>query len=238
MRTPTLLAVAHGTGDPDGLASVRRLLTRVRTARPEIAVELAWLERAEPTLPFALAGLIGPVVLVPLLLSTGYHVKVDITAAVVDRPETAVARQLGPDDRIVRVLAERLAAARRAAGEEGRLVEDRDECQVVLFGAGSTDPEAGEQLAAAADGLQQRIGMRVHWRSLGQREAWGDGLPEDIEVANYLLAPGHFNDLLHQRGQQLGSAVVAAPLGEHPLLAELVWDRYDEAVAKLTSAVG
>lgn len=238
MTAPTLLAVAHGTVDPDGLASVRRLMTRVRTVRPEVPVELAWLERAEPSLPEALAAVDGPVVVLPLLLSTGYHVKVDIATAVADRTDAVVAAQLGPDQRITRVLADRLAAARKAAYQQGRLDEDDDDLEVVIFGAGSSDPEAGDQLTTTARQLQERLGVRVHWRVLTQEEEWGDGLPEDIEVANYLLAPGRFNDVLQQRGLMLGSYVVAAPLGEHPLLAEVVWDRYDEAVAKLGSAVG
>ena len=71
-----------------------------------------WLERAEPSLPEALAAIDGPVVVVPLLLSTGYHVKVDIPTAVAGRPQTAVARQLGPDDRITRVVLDRLLVGR------------------------------------------------------------------------------------------------------------------------------
>ncbi|MEO6701061.1 MAG: CbiX/SirB N-terminal domain-containing protein, partial [Jatrophihabitantaceae bacterium] len=105
---PTLVAVAHGTANPDGLAEIRRLINIVRTKRPGLPIELCWLERAEPSLADLLAGLEGPAVVVPLLLSTGYHVKVDIAAVVGDRPQTAIAAQLGPDERISKVVLDRL----------------------------------------------------------------------------------------------------------------------------------
>lgn len=227
----TLLAVAHGTADPNGLAEIRRLVMRVRTRRPDVPVELAWLERAEPSLPMALAALTGRVVVVPLLLSTGYHVKVDITSAVAERPETVVARQLGPDDRITRVVLQ-------------RLLVDRDEAvDVVLFGAGSSDPESFQQLSAVGLQLQQWLGdrqgepIRVLPRMLTDR-AWEQGVPDEVDVASYLLAPGHFDDQLRRHGIALGAQAVAAPIGAHPAVAAVVWDRFDEAVAEPGSAVG
>lgn len=222
----TLLAVAHGTADPDGLAEIRRLVMRVRTMRPDVPVELAWLERAEPSLADSLARLTGPVTVVPLLLSTGYHVKVDIQAAVAGRPQTAVARQLGPDDRITRVVLERL------------LAERADAVDVVLFGAGSSDPESFDQLASVAARLQfwlrerERAEVRVLARMLTD-PGWERGVPDEVDVAGYLLAPGHFQDRLRQCGRALGAAAVADPIGAHPGVAAVVWDRYDEVAARL-----
>jgi sirohydrochlorin ferrochelatase len=230
MTVPTLLAVAHGTADPDGLAEVRRLVNTVRTRRPELPVQLCWLERAEPLLPEALASLSGPVVVVPLLLSTGYHVKTDITAAVAGRPQTAVGRQLGPDRRITQVVYERLMA-----GREPELAD------VVLFSAGSSDREAFEQLAAVAEQLEQLIRQsegsrtRVHPSFLSTADGWATDLPEDPDVATYLLAPGHFNDLLRrQAAAGLNARSIAAPIGAHPLLSRVICDRYDEAARTLT----
>jgi sirohydrochlorin ferrochelatase len=229
MTVPTLLAVAHGTADPDGLAEVRRLVNTVRTRRPELPVQLCWLERAEPLLPELLASLPGPVVVVPLLLSTGYHVKTDITAAVAGRPQTVVARQLGPDRRITRVVYERLMAGR-----------EPEQADVVLFSAGSSDHEAFEQLAAVAEQLEQLIRQsegsrtRVYPSFLSTADGWATDLPEDPDVANYLLAPGHFNDLLRrQAAAGLNARSIAAPIGAHPLLSRVICDRYDEAARTL-----
>lgn len=223
---PVLLAVAHGTKDADGIAEVRRLTNIVRTKRPGLRVELAWLERAEPQLAELLPTLDGPVAVVPLLLSTGFHVKVDITRAVGARPSTAVAAQLGPDKRITKVVYERLLAVR------GSSLED-----VVLFASGSSDPEAAEQLDTAAKQLARVLHVPVHPRFLTNRDP-ARGLPMGCHVANYLLAPGFFNDRLRSYAEgDLMSDAVAEPIGAHPLVAEVILDRYDAAVRTLTGAV-
>ena len=46
-------------------------------------------------------------------------------------------------------------------------------------------------------------------------------------VATYLLAEGRFHRALHSTGAD----VVAAPIGDHPAVAELVAHRYREQVA-------
>lgn len=219
----TLLAVAHGTADPAGLAEVGRLVELVRANRPDVPVELGWLELAEPAAAEVLGRLAGPVVVLPLLLSTGYHVKIDIRRLAGDRPQTAIADQLGPDPRIVEVVRRRLLAGRTPGAE------------VVLFGAGSADPEAGRQLAQAAAGLRQALAATegaepaVHVRFLTD-DGWRDGLRPGSDLANYLLAPGFFNDRLRDYAERLAAGFVAAPIGAHPLLAELVWDRYHQAL--------
>ncbi|MGO2586214.1 MAG: uroporphyrinogen-III C-methyltransferase, partial [Brachybacterium tyrofermentans] len=43
-----------------------------------------------------------------------------------------------------------------------------------------------------------------------------------VAVATYLLAPGQFHSQLEGSGADL----VAAPLGDHPLIAEIAVDRY------------
>src|SRR2546430_741494 len=53
--------------------------------------------------------------------------------------------------------------------------------------------------------------------------------PAPVEVATYLLADGQFVTTL--RGAADGLATVADPIGVHPALVELLWTRYEEAVA-------
>lgn len=229
IEAPTLLAVAHGTVNPNGLAEIRRLLNIVRTKRPELSVELCWLERAEPLFADLLATISGPVVVVPVLLSTGYHVKVDIGAIVAERPQTAIAEQLGPDQRITAVVFDRLMAGRGP-----------DELDVVLLSAGSTDPDAAQQLRQVADDLQQTIRqaegsrMTVYPCSLSGEGDRGTELPDVAEVANYLLAPGRFNDMLQAYASDwLASDYAAPPIGAHPKVADVICDRYDEAARTL-----
>ena len=218
---PALVAVAHGTRDRAGVAEIERLAELVRSARPGVEVRLCWLELAQPLLGDVLTGDDRPVVVVPLLLSTGYHVKTEITAAAGRRPATAVAAQLGPDPRITGVVLRRVheAGAVPAAG-------------AVLFASGSSDPEAADNLATVAAQLREQAGCPVHPRFLTD-ERWRDGLPAGVGVANYLLAPGYFNDRLRTFASELGLDRAAEPIGAHPAVAEVVWDRYDEAARTL-----
>ena len=59
-------------------------------------------------------------------------------------------------------------------------------------------------------------------------------LDQPLEIATYLLAPGRFVDVLNSAAD--GIARVAAPIGLHPGLVRLVWQRYDEAVTSEADA--
>ncbi|WP_333769385.1 sirohydrochlorin chelatase [Streptomyces sp. IBSBF 2435] len=115
---PTLVAVAHGSRDPRALPAVRTLLERVRAARPGVDVRLGHVELNEPLLADTLAALRGgrgrgEVVLVPLLLSRGHHVKHDLPAALAAAPwlHGTVAAPLGPHPLLTDVLHARLQEA-------------------------------------------------------------------------------------------------------------------------------
>jgi sirohydrochlorin ferrochelatase len=217
---PTLIAVAHGTQDPDGLAEIRRLINIVRTKRPDVPVALCWLDGAAPTLASLLPSIDGPAVIVPILLSTGYHVKVDIPAIVGDRPQTAIAPPLGPDKRISRVVYLRLRAARTDGdGDDG----------VVLIGAGSSDPQAKTELEEVARQFKRWNHHEVAIGQLTDADPFAAAHGID-QVANYLLAPGYFNDILHKLAE---ADVIADPIGAHPLVADVISDRYDAAAKTL-----
>ncbi|WP_370118318.1 sirohydrochlorin chelatase [Streptacidiphilus sp. MAP12-33] len=150
---PTLLAVAHGTREADGIATTEALVARVRALRPELRVELCFLDLVSPSLPEALARLRGEVVLVPLLLAAGYHVRVDIPTALADAPHLRahVAHALGPDPLLAEALADRLAEAGPAGTGRGA------HSAVVLAAAGSTDPAANADTVAMAALLRERL---------------------------------------------------------------------------------
>lgn len=212
---PALLVVAHGTRSPAGSATTAQLVAAVAAARPGITVGLCFLDVAAPSLPDTLARISTPTVVVPLLLSTGYHVLTDIPAAVAGRPEVRVARHLGPDPLLVEALVDRLAAAR--AGEP---------CSTVLVGAGSSRAEAAAELAATGALLAARVGRPVPVLTMADDLRTGlAAQPGPVEVATYLLAEGQFVTTL--RAAADGIATVAEPIGVHPALVELVWARYD-----------
>ncbi|SEG81538.1 Sirohydrochlorin ferrochelatase [Thermomonospora echinospora] len=114
MTPATLLAVAHGTHDPAGPATVRALLDRVRALRPGLRVAEAYAELASPSLEEAVRQTRGPVVAVPLLLARGYHALIDIPGRLQEACGSrvvTVARPLGPHPLLSEALADRLAAA-------------------------------------------------------------------------------------------------------------------------------
>ena len=126
----------------------------------------------------------------PLLLSGGYHVHVDIAGAVAGSTGTVAARPLGPDPRLVEVLHDRLVEAG---------ADPRDPLTaVVLAAAGSSDVRAVADVENTADLLQRTWAGPV---TTGYGSAATPPVPdavaaarragaERVVVAAYLLAPG------------------------------------------------
>jgi sirohydrochlorin ferrochelatase len=213
---PRLLVVAHGTTSATGSATTAQLVAAVSAARPSLSVDLCFLDVVGPRLADALDDSRVPTVVVPLLLSTGYHVLTDIPAVVAHRSDVRVAPHLGPDPLLVDALLDRLAAIRG----------DEPAASTVLVGAGSSRPEAALELAETAELLSARLGRPVSVRTMADDlpAAFG-ALPAPVEVATYLLADGAFVATL--RAAADGIAAVADPIGVHPALVSLVLARYD-----------
>ncbi|WP_159440842.1 sirohydrochlorin chelatase [Jatrophihabitans endophyticus] len=207
--------MAHGTADDAGRATTERLVAAIAAARPAVPVEHCFLDVVEPRLPDALDD--RPTVVVPLLLSTGYHVQTDIPAAVAAYPRTVVSRHLGPDDLLVDVLLARLGAV-PADGA------------VALVGAGSSRSAATAELAETGARLARRVGrpVAVHTMADDLVAAFA-ALPRPLTVATYLLAEGRFASTL--RAAADAGTTVAEPLGVHDALVTLAWRRYDETRA-------
>lgn len=230
---PALVGTSHGTDSPDGRAAVASILADVRAARPALIVREAFVDVQQPEvadvvaeeLERTAAGAPGAprAVVVPLLLSAGFHTYVDIAAAA--EPEGAVATgTLGPDARLAEIVVDRLRAAGATPADA-----------VVLAAAGSSDPRAaaaveemlalvrarwdGDVTVGYGAGAQPRVADAV-------AQARTDGASR-VVVAAYLLAPGFFLDRLHEAGGD----VVTAALAPDSRLAQIVLDRYDGAVA-------
>ena len=206
--TPPLLLVAHGSRDPRFAAVVYTLAARVRDLVRPVEVRPAYLEHGPPSVPdVAEPGAVA----VPLLLSGGYHVHVDLP---MQAPGVRVTATVGPDPRLATVLAHRLREAGYTGGD------------VTLAAAGSADPRAVADVEAAAQQLATVLGERVRpaYVSAGEPRL-ADLRP--AAVACYLLAPGRFADAVGS----CGAPVVAQPLGAHPVLAEIAADRYRDCIA-------
>ncbi|MDA4894972.1 sirohydrochlorin chelatase [Streptomyces sp. MS2A] len=222
MSRPSLLAVSHGTSDPRGAAAIALLVERVAARLPDVRVCSAFVDVQQPDAETALAGLDGPVVVVPLLLSRGFHVGVDLGRLA--RPGVRVTDPLGPDPRLAAVLARRLAET--AASD----------VPVVLGVAGSRDPRSLPDAERTASLLARRLRRPVTTAYLAARAPHVDDAlrahPGAV-LATYLLAPGYFFDLARRLAE---GHPFSAPLldGAEPptQLVDIVVDRYRDAEAR------
>lgn len=210
MRPVTLVTVAHGTRHPTG-NDVARAVTAAAGERLGMPAVTSYVELSEPLFADVMADLSGPAVVVPLLLSTGYHVTVDLPrAASGAEVPVRLGTALGPDPQLAVAQAVRLREAGAIPGQ-----------RVVMVAAGSQDPAALPDLEAAVALLAQEWGGEVVLSTLGG----GGRRPAEVvrpgdAVSPYLLAPGHFAD--RAREESLGASVVADVIGAHDAVVDLV----------------
>jgi len=238
---PALVAASHGTSDPEGRAAIAALVAAVgEGCTPEVAA--AFVDVQQPSVLATTGRLPGAAIIVPLLLSAGYHVHVDLAeAAQAHRDaghEAAVAEPLGPDPRIAAVLARRLR-------EAGATPADR----VVLAAAGSTDGGAVAACHNAAALLARELGapVTIGFVSAARpsvadavRQARAAAAPRQrVVVASYLLAPGYFQGVLRDGALAAGADIVSSPLLGAPgpadvtpaELVDIVRERYAAALS-------
>jgi sirohydrochlorin ferrochelatase len=203
-----LHAVAHGTRSAAGQSQIRALAGAVALRRPGLDLRLSYVDVQQPRI----AGVVTPgSVIVPLLLSAGYHVRVDIARAA--EGNAVVTPPLGPDPVLTASLRRRLPPCDA----------------VVLAAAGSSDP----RWRADIDAIAAQLGAHVAYASGTERRVPDvvAGLrsagAERVAVAAYLLAEGLFYRSLHSAGADS----VTAPLCHDPAVADLVLSRYDAASA-------
>jgi sirohydrochlorin ferrochelatase len=234
MTVPALLAISHGTASLAGQAAIQRLVDAVADRLPEVVVRLGHVDVQQPDVAASLNALpeSQPVVIVPLLLSAGYHVRVDLKEQSAGHERVTISPALGPDPRLVEALLARLAP-----------LGPTDDDTVVLAVAGSSDDRANEDCRTIGAMLGERLGRPVTVGFLAAAEprlgeavsraraAATDGASGRVLVANYLLAPGYFHDLAVRLAD---GSPVARPLldDDEPAasLVELVVDRFRAAL--------
>jgi sirohydrochlorin ferrochelatase len=229
MSQPALLAVAHGSRNPEAAEVICNLAHRVRRLAPVLDVRVAFIGHFEPSLSAGLDAAGSGAVVVPLLLCTGYHLTADIAGAA-SSAGARVAAPLGPDQLLATALAGRLAEAGVPPGTP-----------VVLAAAGSADPAAAPAVREQADLLAAVLDVPViaAFASCGTptvAEAVADMRARTgsaVAVASYLLAPGVFQDQLADSGADW----VTEPIGEHPAVAGLVIERYRVAASARSGGV-
>jgi sirohydrochlorin ferrochelatase len=237
----TLVAVSHGTSDPHGQGAVARLVDAVADRLPDVDVRQAFVDVEAPDLPSVLAQVRGPVTVVPLLLGAGFHVHVDIAAAVRARVAaglpTTTAPTLGPDPAITGLLLDRL-----------RDTDLTPDDAVVLAVAGSSDVRARLSADRAAAMIATSLRRRVRVGHLG-----GAGRPLEqvivearrgvegrgrVIAASYLLAPGFFASRLDASSADVVTAPLSSGLRLDDRLVDVVVRRYDDASRPALARLG
>lgn len=239
MTAPALLAISHGTASVTGAGAVATLVDAVAARLDHAPVHAGFVDVQQPDVPACLAGLrddaaVRATVVVPLLLSAGYHVHVDlredVDAAVAAGDDVTLGGALGPDDRLVDVLVRRLH-------EAGLTGDDT----VVLAAAGSSDARAVADCETTAGHLADRLGRPVHVGYISNATprvhevvdaARAEHPERRVVVASYLLAPGFFADLAARAGGDVTTAPLLVAHEEAPAeLVDVVVDRWAAGTA-------
>ncbi|MFD2841445.1 sirohydrochlorin chelatase [Populibacterium corticicola] len=261
MALPVLVATAHGTDNPVGQEVISSVVAQAQALLPDTKVLETYVDVQYPQVDEVLEGLSAQetAVVVPLLLSTGYHTVHDIAGAVRQRNrqarDTVGTSTLGPHSALAEIQVDRIAEA-----------TDRP-THVILIAAGSSDARAQEDITAQAEllriALSERHGEGAPAVSIGYLSASSPTVSETISAAvdayavnaeqptepvnivlsSYLLGPGFFQNKLHKIAAEpltieADSAeetpeinvLVTEPLGADPRLAQIVVERYQAAL--------
>lgn len=240
MTQPALLIAGHGTSDVAGAEEFRAFTDRVgkRLASRSVSVAGGFIELSPPPLGQAVAELVAAghsrIVMIPLMLVAAGHAKGDIPGSLAHERQHhpglsfAYGRPLGPHPKILSLLRERLGAVDASTW-------------VVLVGRGSTDPDANSEVAKVARLLEETTdvaGVEYAFISLAP-----PGVPRALErcaalgakkvvVLPYFLFGGVLPDRVVAQSVHSRLDIRVAPvLGDTDSLADLVIERYDEALA-------
>lgn len=223
----------------------------LQDANPHLEVRVAFLGLSVPSLTDAVEAVARAdhdrAVVVPLLLGSAFHSRVDLPALIAEAAarhpgiDLIQAPVLGDDERLVTAARDRIAAA----------------------GVGTEDPDVGVALAAvgsssaAANAVTRTLADRVRrgtaWRrsrvcfAAAAEPSVDDavaGLAHDgarrIVVGSWFLAPGLLTDRVRARamdaseraaaGRAFAEPAFAEPIGAHALVPQVIADRYHYAV--------
>ncbi|MQY20729.1 sirohydrochlorin chelatase [Nocardia macrotermitis] len=240
---PALIAVAHGSRDPRSAATMSAVVSGVAQRKPGLDVRLAFLDLNTPSVEQVVDAVVAQghreAVVVPLLLGSAFHARVDLPgllAAVRARHPRLRVRQaevLGPDPLLVTALRERVLAAGFELGD--------DTLGVAVAAVGSSSSEANRRTG----GLGRLLAAGTGWRTETCFATTEPSLPQAVSslrergcarvvVAPWFLAPGLLTDRLVTAAPDVA---YAEPLGSHRLVAEVVARRYASAVRELRRGI-
>ncbi|WP_214109787.1 sirohydrochlorin chelatase [Acrocarpospora catenulata] len=268
---PPLLLIGHGTHDETGVAEFGRFVHRLRCRLDRVVADVTggFITKARPPLSDSITSLVARghhhMIALPLSLTNDRRALGDIPGTLAleqERHPTLgydLARSIGPDPRVLELLAERLADAQAdmphlVRPEPLRLVTDEEperidpaDTAIVLVGHGSTDVTVNAEVhrvsrlfweTHASDYLTVETAYVAHARP---------GVPGGLErcrrlgakrviVLPYLLFAGGTLERIWAQALAYGATHegldirCAEVIGDCEGLADVVIDRYEEAL--------
>jgi sirohydrochlorin ferrochelatase len=228
---PVLIACSHGTSSGAGRIAIREIVESVRDLLPGTRVVQAYVDVESPQIDDVVATETkdATAVVVPLLLASGFHTRVDIARAVAGGEGRAVATApLGTHPLVAQLVVHRLI-------EAGATADDA----IVLAAAGSSDPASAAEVRETAAAVTALWGSEVATGFaasaaplISDALATARATGRRTVAASYVLAPGHFDGVIRDAGFD----VVTSTLGPDPRLAAAAADRYRAAVLELDAA--
>ncbi|WP_228002321.1 sirohydrochlorin chelatase [Nocardia australiensis] len=238
-KSPALIAVAHGSRDPRSAATMSAVVARIAAARPDLTVRLAFLDLNTPSVEQVVDVVAAQghthAIVVPLLLGSAFHARVDLpgilAAAATRQPRLRLTQAdvLGTDARLI-------AAVRDAVSAEGADPAD-ERIGIAVAAVGSSVRDANVRTTTVA----RKLGTDTAWQTTTCFATTEPSLTQAVSrlrangatrilVAPWFLAPGMLTDRLAATDPNL---MHAKTIGDHPHLTDVVLDRY--ATAHLTA---
>ena len=245
-----MLVVGHGSRDPEGIGQFLGLARHFRSRRPEVPVEIAFLEFARPTIQEGIDRLVEigaeTIVVLPGVLLAAGHAKNDMASEVrlarerYPQIDIRMGRALDVDGKILE-----LCRLRYREASAGRGAVAPAETLLLLVGRGSSDPDANANIAKIARFLQE--GYPTGWAACAFSGVTSPLLEEALPVCErsgfrrivvqpYFLFTGVLLKRIYayveeRRRSRPDLDIVAAPhLQAHPLLLDTFLERAEEAL--------
>ncbi|TCN56912.1 sirohydrochlorin ferrochelatase [Rhodococcus sp. SMB37] len=243
-----LIAVAHGSRDPRSARAVAAALAAVRDRHPQLDVRLAFLDLNSPSVPQVLDAVAAEghrqAVVVPLLLGSAFHARIDLPALLAEsrirNPHLDVvsADILGDDELLVAAVRDNIVGA-------GVSLDDPT-VGVALCAVGSRRVGANASTAL----VTPRVLTGTGW-TLG-RTCFATATEPSVEsalseltrsgartlvLAPWMLAPGLLWDRACAAAEPLRDVHIATTLTDHEAVSDVIVSRYLSVVAASPSLV-
>ena len=247
-ESPALLIVGHGSRDPRGAGEFHELVDLVKDRNPELSVEGGFIELSRPPISECVDRLAEAgtrhIAAVPMMLLAAGHAKDDIPATLVREKNShpnlsfQYGRALGVRPELLELMDERISALVPES--------EKKETAVLVVGRGSSDPDANSDLVKICRLFWEGrpypvvepafVSMTPPNVALGLDRCRRLGAKR-VVVFSYFLFTGVLEERIREQSEAFSEhnpeleVQYAGYFGPHERVADLVVERYREAVA-------